>query len=106
MSPSVDDPRESVIEAYLVSQVEDVLDGLCLKYKNPSRSNAPDRIAFLYGPRLWLIELKRKGEKPNDGQLREHERYRRRGFKVAVIDSKRGVDEWIIERRVETMGVR
>lgn len=43
-------------------------------------------------PPLW-VELKAPGEKCRPHQIREHERMRRMGQRVIVIDSLEGVDE-------------
>ncbi len=37
---------------------------------------------------VQFTELKAPGKKPNDKQVREHDRLRRLGFTVNVIDSK------------------
>lgn len=56
------------------------------------RRYAPDRLL-----NNIYIELKRPGEKPCAGQLREHERMRKAGNRVEVIDSKEGIDRLINE---------
>ena len=45
------------------------------------------------GPGTVWVELKAPGVKPEAYQLREHERMRRMGQRVVVIDSIEGVEE-------------
>lgn len=100
--------RESQIEKYLINRVVE-LGGEVRKVKWVGRRSAPDRLVML--PRresrnrvktsevyllpaegIW-VELKAPGEKPEPHQLREHERMRRMGQRVEVIDSIEGVEE-------------
>ena len=97
--------RESDIEKYLVKQAK-ALDGEVRKVKWIGRRAAPDRIVMLprRAPRIvngkaaderntiW-IELKAPGAKPEAHQLREHERMRKMGQRVEVVDSYERVDE-------------
>ncbi len=81
--------RESKIEKYLVDQVE-AAGGECRKVKWINRRHAPDRLVMLGGD-TW-VEVKRPGEEPRPGQVREHERMRRLGSRVEVVDTREGVD--------------
>lgn len=93
--------RESTIENYLVERVK-ALGGEVRKVKWIGRNGAPDRLVML-PPRLpegggWTdatiwIELKALGEKCKPHQAREHERMRRMGQRVEVVDSLERVDE-------------
>jgi hypothetical protein len=102
--------RESEVEKYLVKRVKE-LGGEVRKVKWEGRRGAPDRIVMLpetrnpeddnpeMGRTIW-VELKRPGGKATfpknaheEAQHREHERMRKMGQRVAVIDSKAGVDE-------------
>jgi len=103
--------RESQIEQYLVKRVNE-LGGEVRKVKWIGRRGAPDRLVML--PERWLkapdkyvgiernyrkppvafwVELKAPGEKAKPHQVREHERMRRMGQHVVVVDSIEGVDE-------------
>lgn len=93
--------RESTIEQYLVEQVK-ALGGEVRKVKWIGRNGAPDRLVMLplcgrYGPKgticTFWVELKAPGEKCRPHQIREHERMRRMGQHVVVVDSIEGVDE-------------
>lgn len=78
--------RESVIEKNLVRQVE-ILGGITYKLSPIGRANKPDRLVMLPGGKVIFVECKRPGEKPRAGQVREHERLRKLGFRVEVLDS-------------------
>ena len=77
--------RESKIEAHLVQRVK-ALGGEVRKVKWIGRNSAPDRLVMINGNSFWA-ELKAPGEKPTPAQSREHERMRRMGQRIEVIDS-------------------
>ena len=103
--------RESKIEKHLAKRVEE-LGGECRKLRWIGRRGAPDRLVMLpeayanleghpnpfafvrirRSLTVW-VELKAPGEKPEPHQAREHERMRRMGQRVEVIDSIEGVEE-------------
>ena len=97
---------EKTIEAYLVREVAKI-GGVAEKFTSPNRRSVPDRIVWfpMYdqtGRKLSrdfghvvLVELKAPGKKATDAQLRDHEKRRAMGFRVDVIDTKQGVDEFI-----------
>lgn len=88
-------PLESVIE----KKVCDYAKGLgCLVYKftSPSRRSVPDRIFFKPDGTVFLIEFKRRGQKPTPAQKVEIERILKQKLFVWVVDNieqgKRVVD--------------
>lgn len=93
--------RERDIEQYLVKRAK-ALGGEVRKVKWIGRNGAPDRLVMLPSvtvPASWAwpdttiwVELKATGKKPESHQLREHERMRKMGQRVEVIDSIEGVD--------------
>lgn len=83
--------RERDIEKALVDRVRKV-GGEVRKVQWPGRSGAPDRVVMMPGVLVW-VELKAPGKRPRLQQLREHERMRRMGQTVLVIDSLEGIDE-------------
>lgn len=85
--------HERDIEQYLVERVK-ALGGEVRKVKWIGRNGAPDRLAMLPGKTLW-VELKAPGEKAKPHQVREHERMRRMGQRIEVVDSFERVDEMI-----------
>lgn len=84
--------RESLIEAHLVNAVAH-LGGEIRKCQWIGRRGAPDRCVMLPGGVLIWVECKAPGEKCEDHQLREHERMRRLGQRVEVVDSLARVKE-------------
>ena len=97
--------RESTVENYLTEKVK-ALGGDVRKVKWLGRRHAPDRLVMLpevpnRGPagntpsERFLVELKATGKKPTAGQLREHARLRKFGWRVEVIDSIEGIDEML-----------
>jgi hypothetical protein len=91
--------RERDIERHLVKHVKE-LGGEVRKVQWIGRRGAPDRLVMLPGnahgwryPVTAWVELKAPGVKPEPHQLREHERMRKMGQRVAVIDSIEGVEE-------------
>lgn len=83
--------RESTIENYLVERTK-AAGGECRKLRWIGRNGAPDRIVMLNG-QVIFIELKAPGEKAKPHQVREHERMRRMGQRVEIVDSCERVDE-------------
>lgn len=81
---------EGKIEAYLKKQVK-ANGGHFRKVKWIGRRGCPDRLVWWRAPGAW-IEVKRPGVKAENYQLREHERLRKDGWAVYVVDSKLGVD--------------
>ena len=91
--------KESDIEDYLVKRVR-AMGGEMRKVKWTGRKSAPDRVVMrcCKNPTVW-VELKRPGGKATfpknaheEAQAREHDRMRRAGQYVVVIDSFEGVD--------------
>ena len=83
--------RERDVEQYLVERTK-AAGGECRKLKWIGRHGAPDRLVMLNGKAIF-IELKAPGEKCRLRQIREHERMRRMGQRVEVVDSCERVDE-------------
>lgn len=83
--------RESDIEKYLVERVRK-LGGEVRKVRWIGRNGAPDRLVMLPDRTVW-VELKAPGEKAKPHQVREHERMRKMGQRVEIVDSCERVDE-------------
>lgn len=86
--------RERDIEKALVERVREA-GGEVRKVAWPGRVGAPDRVVMMPGALVW-VELKRPGKKPDSHQLHEHERMRRMGQRVLVIDSLDQIDEVMV----------
>ncbi|KVK98627.1 hypothetical protein [Burkholderia ubonensis] len=86
--------REANVEAYFVAQVK-AHGGEQRKLKWIGRRHGPDRFVKFLGVPVVLVELKRPGKEPREGQEREIARLRAVGADVRVIDTKQGVDNFI-----------
>lgn len=86
--------REKIIEAHLVKRVKE-LGGEIRKVQFINRPGAPDRYVMLPNKRGTWIELKAPGVKAEPHQIREHNRMRRLGELVEVIDTIEGVEAWL-----------
>lgn len=85
--------REDTVEQHFVNRVK-AAGGVAYKLAFVGVRGAPDRIAFLPGGQLLLVELKAPKKKVfQPGQLRMHRRLRRVGFEVHVAFTKGQVDE-------------
>lgn len=58
----------------------------------PSIIGLPDRIVFVRGGRVFFTELKTTGKKPTLAQLNVHDKFRKLGFNVYVIDKIDDID--------------
>jgi hypothetical protein len=87
---------ERDIEEYLVRAVRQI-GGSCEKFTSPNRRAVPDRLVLMPGGRIWFVELKAPGKKPTAMQERDHAKRRELGFRVKVIDSVEGVDNFLDE---------
>lgn len=98
--------RESTIEKHAVRRAREV-GGEIRKVQWLGRRGAPDRLLMLPAKRLsqsidcaWCnprglviwVEFKAPGVKPDPHQVREHERMRKMGQRVEVIDSIEAVE--------------
>lgn len=98
--------RERDVEEYLTRRVKK-LGGEIRKVKWIGRNSAPDRYVlvppredterFLDAllPRIAWVEVKRPGEKATSAQQREHDRLRRLGARVEVLDTFEAVDKFL-----------
>jgi len=88
--------RERDIEAHLKRRVKE-LGGEIRKTEWIGRVGAPDRRVMLPGRAPVWVELKAPGVAPEAHQIREHNRMRRLGELVEVIDSLEAVDNLLKE---------
>ncbi len=87
---------ERKIEIKLKQQVEK-LGGLALKFTSPGMIGVPDRLVLLPKGKVCFVELKAPGVKPRAIQIKRHKQLRALGFKVYVLDSRAGIDQFIKE---------
>ena len=84
--------RENIIERYLVKRIRE-LGGIAVKQIWHGRRGAPDRLVILPGGKMIFVECKAPGQSCRPHQLREHDRLRRLGVTVLVIDDRDQIDE-------------
>lgn len=86
-------------ESYVVAQLtKEVKLRNWLKYKQEGRA-APDWIIVPQDAPAFFIECKTTGEKPRQEQLWEHERLRKLGQKVYVLDHSSDIDQILNQGR-------
>lgn len=89
--------KEAAVESHLIRSAA-AHGGLALKWVSPGNAGVPDRLVFMPGGHLALVELKRPGAAPRPLQVAWAERLGDLGFDVSWMDSKAGVDRWLAER--------
>ncbi len=77
---------EEDVENALVRRVKK-LGGTAEKFTSPGRRSVPDRLVTMPDGSIIFVELKAPGKKPTEKQARDHERRRKMGCDVRVIDS-------------------
>ena len=60
---------------------------MAIKLNPLNLAGLPDRLILMPGARIIFAELKRSGEKPRKIQEAFHNRLRKLGFRVEVVDS-------------------
>lgn len=85
---------EKLVERRLRQAVADC-HGLCLKLLSDYFTGLPDRLCLFPGKKAVFVELKTTGEKPRKIQLRVHSKLRALGFRVEIIDTVQGVNDFI-----------
>lgn len=90
---------EKEVERYLREQVKKRLGGMALKFVSPGLSGVPDRVVLLPGGKITFVETKAPGKKLR--VLQEHVcgMIAALGFEVRMIDTKPGVDAFILEQQ-------
>ena len=86
--------KEDEIEEYLVRQIEK-LGGRAIKFNPHNNRGLPDRICFLPGGFLLLVEVKRPGLRPRKNQERQLQTFRKMGFQATWADTRKRVDALI-----------
>lgn len=86
---------EKAIERTLVKQVQ-LKGGLCIKLLCEQFTGLPDRLCLFPGGKMAFVELKTTGKKPRKIQYYVHKRLQDLGYKVIVIDSTKGVQDFIL----------
>ena len=87
--------REAKIEKYLKQKAEQY-HGICIKCSSFGFNGVPDRIVLMDG-KVYFVELKAPGKKTRKLQKYVHDLFRFHGVTVYVIDTMKGVDDFIHE---------
>ncbi|EPY2286873.1 VRR-NUC domain-containing protein [Clostridium sporogenes] len=90
--------EESRIEKRLKKEIEK-LGGKALKFVSPGVSGVPDRIVLLPQGRIVFVELKAPDKKPRPIQKYRIKELRNLGFRVEIIDSIEGINNFVEEIR-------
>lgn len=95
----VRDVKETRVETTLRLEIKG-MGGWAIKFL-PSVSGLPDRIVLLPGGRIYFVELKSPTGTVKPHQTVIHNRLRRLGFEVLVLNTPDAVREWTstIDRR-------
>lgn len=97
--------RESKIEKYFKRAVV-AAGGVSEKFKSPGKRNVPDQlVSWPENPMFYktyahcdFVELKATDVPPSKAQIRDHNRRRRHGFRVLVLDNFKGIDNYILSK--------
>lgn len=87
---------EKQVESRLKVRVKE-LGGKALKFVSPGCSGVPDRLVFLPGGKLILVELKAPGKNLSPLQEKMRKFFIDLGFKYYVIDCYEKVEELVQE---------
>lgn len=85
---------EKVVERKLVEAVK-ANGGMCIKLLCDQLTGLPDRMWLFPNHKIIFVELKTTGRKPKRIQLFIHDKLRALGFRVEVIDTVKGVNDFI-----------
>lgn len=85
---------EKVIERKLVEAVK-ANGGMCIKLLCDNLLGLPDRMVLMPHSKIAFVELKTTGRKPRRIQVFMHKKLRALGFRVDVIDTTEGINNFI-----------
>ncbi len=85
---------EKAVERKLVELVKKN-DGMCIKLLCDQLIGLPDRLCLFPNNKIAFVETKTTGQKPRRIQIYMHKKLRALGFRVEVIDSIKGVINFI-----------
>ena len=85
---------EKVVERKLVELIK-INNGMCIKLLCDQLIGLPDRLCLFPNHKMAFVETKTTGQKPRRIQAYMHKKLRALGFRVEVIDSVEGVEQFI-----------
>lgn len=83
---------EKRLERKLKNQIEK-MGGWCIKLLSTHIAGLPDRICLLPKGVIFFVELKTTKQKARKIQLAIHDKIRKLGFEVYVVDTSEGINE-------------
>lgn len=86
--------NEKLIERKLREEVRR-RGGLALKFASPYHRGMPDRVVLMSGGRVAFAEIKTTGMRPTPLQEVAIKKLRQLGFVAVVVDSQKGLDEFM-----------
>lgn len=92
MQKTIDSEKD--IERRLVELVK-INNGMCIKLLCDQLTGLPDRMCLFPGHKIIFVELKTTGRKPRRIQVYIHNKLKALGFRVEVIDTIKGVEDFI-----------
>ena len=85
---------EKAVERKLVELVK-ANGGMCIKMLCDQLIGLPDRLCLFPNHKIVFVELKTTGQKPKRIQVYMHKKLRALGFRVEIIDTIKGVEQFI-----------
>lgn len=85
---------EKLVERKLVELVK-INNGMCIKLLCDQLMGLPDRLCLFPNHKMAFVETKTTGQKPRRIQAYMHNKLRALGFRVEVIDTIKGVEQFI-----------
>lgn len=79
--------QEKWLEPKLVQEITN-RNGLCLKFESPGNRGVQDRLIFMPGGRLYIVELKSQGKELRKLQEWWQRRFQGLGFNARKVDSE------------------
>lgn len=84
--------RENEVERYFDDQVK-LRGGVTRKFVSPGHAGVADRLVFMPGGQLWIVEIKTRDGKESGPQRRERQRMIDLGFRARIVYGKEEVDQ-------------
>ena len=85
---------EKKLEKYLADQTKQA-GGWSLKLLSVHVTGLPDRLCLFPGGKMFFAEMKTTGKKPTRIQTLVHDKIRKLGFKVVVLDNINDINQII-----------
>ena len=77
---------EKEVERKLCKRVKD-RGGIAFKFVSPGHAGVPDRLVLLPGTHIGFVEVKAPDKQPTKLQAAYHQKIKKLGFRVYVLDN-------------------